>query len=86
MIELNDLISGTAVNVPAHIAHLFKLADQALTTEGDLEEMEPDDPDHLERIVRIWEKACQRTRRRIDALDAALQVHNDAEVLLVCGS
>ncbi|MBK8987345.1 MAG: hypothetical protein IPM39_14925 [Chloroflexi bacterium] len=85
MIELNDLISGTAVDVPEHIQKLFSLANQALTTEGDLEELPNDDP-RIERIERVWRKACRRTARRLDGLEAALQAHNDAEVLIVCGS
>lgn len=84
MILLNDLIEGTATAVPEHIQRLFKLADQALMTEGDLEELPQDDPrcDPIERVERIWRKACERTARRVDALEAALQAYNDEEVLL----
>ncbi|MBK7916473.1 MAG: hypothetical protein IPJ94_09465 [Chloroflexi bacterium] len=62
------------------------LADQALMTEVDLEELPQDDPrcDPIERVERIWRKACERTARRVDALEAALQAHNDAEVM-PCG-
>lgn len=84
MILLNDLIEGTATAVPEHIQQLFKLANQALMTEGDLEDLPHSDPrcDPIERVERIWRKACERTARRVDALEAALQAHNDEEVLL----
>lgn len=86
MILLNDLIEGTATAVPEHIQRMFKLAEQAFMTEVDLEELPQDDPrcDPIERVERIWRKACERTARRVDALEAALQVHNDAEVM-PCG-
>ncbi|MBK7919329.1 MAG: hypothetical protein IPJ94_24305 [Chloroflexi bacterium] len=60
------------------------MADQALMTEGDLEELPQDDPrcDPIERVERIWRKACERTARRVDALEAALQAYNDEEGLL----
>lgn len=80
MIELNDLISGTAVNVPPHIQRLFALAQEVLALEFMLESL----PEG-ERFDRIWEKAGRREGRRLDALEAALQAHNDAEVM-VCGS
>ena len=82
MIELNDLISGTAVDVPEHIRRLFALANEALELEAWLEDFPPYD----KRADRVWERACRRTARRIDTLDAALQAHNDAEVMIVCGS
>lgn len=84
MIQINDLIDGTAVNVPAHIQRLFKLANEALMTECDLEEA-PDEP----RIERIWQASCVRTVRRMEALEVAIDAHNRQELLvevMVCGS
>ena len=81
MIDLYDLINGTAVGAPVHIQRLFALAEEALLLEGALETMPSG-----RRIDRVWQKACRRTTRRVDALDAALQAHNDAEVLQPCGS
>ncbi len=80
MIDLNDLINGTAVGAPAHIRRLFALTEEALRLESVLETMPAG-----QRIDRVWAMACQRTLRRADALDAALQAHNDAEVLVGCG-
>jgi hypothetical protein len=82
VIDLNDLINGTAVGAPVHIQRLFALAEEALFLEGALEALPLDD----RRADKVWQKACRRTTRRVDALDAALQAHNDAEVLLPCGS
>ena len=82
MLDLNDLINGTAVDVPEHIRRLFSLANQALELEAWLEDF----PRFDKRADQVWERACLRTARRIDALDAALQAHNDAEVMIVCGS
>lgn len=81
MIALNDLIEGTAVGVPTHIQRLFDLVEESLLLEGELEVL----PEGR-RVDLIWEKVCRRSVRRVDALDAALQAHNDAEVLIVCGS
>jgi len=78
MILLNDLIAGTAVDVPTHIAELFKLANEALELEAWLEDFFPL---YDKRADQVWERACLRTARRIDALEAALQAHNDAEVI-----
>ncbi len=78
MILLNDLIEGTATAVPEHIQQLFNLANQALILEEALEDL----PQGDRRVDEIWRKACERTARRIDALEAALQAHNDEEVLL----
>lgn len=82
MIGLDELIDGTAVNVPVQVQQQFKLVQEALALEEALEDM----PEGDERADRLWVKACARSRRRLDALDAALQAHNDAEVLIVCGS
>lgn len=79
MILLNDLIEGTAVGVPAHIQRLFDLVEESLMLEGSLEDLPRDN----QRADELWEKAAGRT---VDALDAALQAHNDAEVMIVCGS
>jgi len=81
MIELNDLINGTATAVPTHIQRLFHLAEEALLLEGALEELPPE----RWRVDALWQQACRRTTRRVDALDAALQAHNDAEVRRPCG-
>ena len=76
MIELNDLINGTAVNVPTHIQRLFTLAEEALLLEGALEALPPE----RWRADAIWQRACLRSTRRVDALETAIQAHNDAEV------
>ncbi|MBP6472377.1 MAG: hypothetical protein KBE23_06655 [Chloroflexi bacterium] len=82
MIDVNGLLQGTAVDVPAHIQRLFALANEALELEAWLEDFPPFD----KRADQVWERACLRTARRIDALDAALQAHNDEEILTLCGS